>query len=107
MFTLIATILIVYLFWLVVQPWLARYARRKMEQKVRDMFREQFGMNFDGADARRSEPEPSEQRTKIFTADVGEYVEFTETDAPMPAPDVPSGYTPREPQVTDADWEEI
>ena len=47
MVTLIASILIVYVFWLVIKPWLARYARRKMEQRVRDMFSSQFGVDME------------------------------------------------------------
>lgn len=128
MVTLIASILIVYVFWLVIKPWLARYARRKMEQRVRDMFSSQFGVDMEparderrqGSSAGRSYnpfesffgrrqagDEPRRRRRgRKMPEGIGEYVEFVEIDIPMPPP-APSPYTPREPQISDAEWHEI
>lgn len=110
MFTLIATIGIVYIFWLVIKPWLARYARRKMEQRVRDMFARQFGIAPDdlhrgpagpAASARATHPAPG----KKIDRDTGEYVDFEESDTPMPPP--PPVHIRIEQQITDIEWEEI
>ena len=50
-------------------------------------------------------------RKKIFSRDEGEYVEFEEIEVTADHHRAPSNqdsaYTPREPQVSDADWEEI
>lgn len=113
MVTLIASILIVYVFWLVIKPWMARYARRKMEQRVRDMFRDQFGVDMDpdhgedhSSDTRSYNPFESffgrhaddgdagrRRDGKKIPRDMGEYVEFVEIDIPMPPP--PPRATPR------------
>lgn len=126
MFTAIITIFVVYFLWLVAKPWLARYMRRKMQQKVNDMFRQSFG----GAQAQvfpfgaqsdprqqqsrqRQEP-PRGPRRKIFSRDEGEYIDFEEvtvrTGDPASSQASATGkraYTPREPQITDAEWEEV
>ena len=126
MFTAIITIFVVYFLWLVAKPWLARYMRRKMQQKVNDMFRQTFG----GAQARdfpfgaQSEPRqqqsrqrqepPRGPRRKIFSRDEGEYIDFEEVTVRTgdPASSQASAtdkraYTPREPQISDAEWEEV
>ncbi|MCM1521834.1 MAG: DUF4834 family protein [Muribaculaceae bacterium] len=107
--TIAIVYLTVYLVWPIVKTWMARYARRKMEERLHNMFREQFGMNFDTP--RQQPPHESRRRStrrtgKIFTRDVGEYVEFEETEIPLPPPPE-TRHTPMEPQVSDADWEEI
>lgn len=110
MFTLIATIGIVYIFWLVIKPWLARYARRKMEKRVRDMFFRQFGIDPDAMDPRRPGPASSGPAgrpapAKKIDRDTGEYVDFEESPVPMPPP--PPVHIRIEQQITDIEWEEI
>lgn len=122
MFTAIITILVVYFLWLVVKPWVARYMRRKFQQKVNDMFRQSFGGQAQGFpfgggyDGREQEPRQRQQhaprgrKRKIFGRDEGEYVDFEEihvhADSSSARPEK-GGYTPREPQISDAEWEEI
>lgn len=118
MLTLIFTILIIYFLWLVVKPLAAAYIRRKYEQKINDFFRQSygsaFGMDPDGMSRREGAPphdqRPPRRRGKIFTREDGEYIDFVEIDektdftATGPAA---SSYTPREPQVSDAEWEDV
>ncbi len=119
MLTFFGTILILYLVWLIVKPLLLSYARRKYTQKVNDMFNQAFGggTGFSpGASPfgqqRRQQHQPR-GRKKIFSRDEGEYVDFeeievkTEFSASETNEKQGSSYTPREPQVSDADWEEI
>ena len=131
MLTFFGTIIIVYFLWLVVKPLLARYMQRKFRQKVNDMFGQAFGDAFgqtpgegdytrgsyggrnaaggDGATARKG---------KIFSRDEGEYVEFEEIrvtaseetsrdDYAAAAGGNSHRHTPHEPQVSDAEWEDI
>lgn len=112
--------------WLVVKPLVARYMRRKFQQKVNDMFRQAMGGGPGGASAadpfeayRRQQQQAQQQarrgsKRKIFSRDEGEYVEFEEvhiqadyTSDASSSTRPGSGYTPREPQVSDAEWEEI
>lgn len=125
MLTLFGTIIFVYFMWLVVKPLVARYMRRKFQQKVNDMFRQAMGGGSGGASSddpfeayRRQQHQAQQQarrssRRKIFSRDEGEYIEFeevhiqadytSETSSARPG----SGYTPREPQVSDAEWEDV
>ncbi|MCM1355473.1 MAG: DUF4834 family protein [Staphylococcus sp.] len=120
MLTFIATILILYIVWLLVKPILLSYAQRKYREKVNDMFNQAFGaqrQSYPGqgeARARQAEGARRNKRyrapkQKIFSREDGEYVEFEEIEVTTTeyrsAAD--SSYTPREPQVSDADWEEI
>lgn len=116
MFTLIFTILIVYLGWLVVKPLVAAYMRRSFARRVSNMFGQAFdptGQGGFGQGAPRRDNAPQRPpRRKIFSREEGEYVEFeevtvhtsasTSTPPPHNAP-----HTPREPQVSDAEWEEV
>lgn len=120
MLTLIGTILFVYVMWLVVKPLVASYMRRKFQQKVNDMFRQAMG----GAPGHGNDPFGTHKRhtqqtekpvkRKIFSRDEGEYIEFEEVQIHVEytetttseTTDSPS-YTPREPQVSDAVWEDI
>ena len=58
-------------------------------------------------------PRHQQRRKKIFSREDGEYVEFEEIDvkvdyrAQETAEKHGPAYTPREPQVSDAEWEEI
>ena len=123
MLTLFGTILVVYVMWLVVKPLLSRYIQRKFQQKVNNMFRQAMsgapGQDpFDPSqrnNADRNRPERPAKR-KIFSRDEGEYIEFEEihihteytaTDTSSATKSGSSAYTPREPQVSDAVWEEI
>lgn len=126
MITLLGTIIFVYVMWLVVKPLVARYMKRKFQQKVNDMFRQAMGGDAFGAGAygsqqgaygqREQEPRASrERKRKIFSRDEGEYIEFEEihvtadytSQQDTSAPRNKRAYTPREPQVSDAEWEEI
>lgn len=125
MFTAIITIFVVYFLWLVAKPWLARYMRRKVQQKVNDMFRQSFGgahaqgfpfgtQSDSRQQARQRQESPRGHRRKIFSRDEGEYIDFEEvtvrTDDTASSQTSASGkraYTPREPQITDAEWEEV
>ena len=107
--------------WLVVKPLAARYMRRKFQQKVNDMFRQAMGGNAGptGSDpfetyhrnTRQQAEKPA--RRKVFSRDEGEYIEFEEVHihAEYTSTDTTTSqstsYTPREPQISDADWEEI
>lgn len=123
MLTLIGIILVIYFLWLVVKPYLLRYAQRKYQEKVNDMFNQAFGtqgrtytrtyttgqQQKQRDNSRRSSRYPG-RREKIFSRDEGEYIEFEEIEVKTEyrsstASD--SSYTPREPQVSDAEWEEI
>lgn len=114
MIVAILTVLAVYAAVFLLGPWLrawlARYARRKMEERINAIFGEQFGMNGSPGRQRQGGAQTSAQRPrrhgKIFTREVGEYIEFEEIDEPMPPP-YNTKYTPKEPQVTDAEWEDI
>ncbi len=113
MFTLIFTILIVYFLWLVAKPLISAFLRRRFQQKVNDFFRQSygdaFGMNPGGTgQGRKKQDAPRQQRrSKIFTSDVGEYVEFTEIEGKVEYTITDPSYTPREPQVSDAEWEDV
>lgn len=117
MLTLIATIFIVYFVWIVVRPLLTGYIRRKYREKINDMFNQAFGMGGQSpystgqGSARREAPRRQTGKKKIFSRDEGEYIEFEEievrTEYEAAASVDKSAYTPREPQVSDADWEEI
>lgn len=114
MFTFIATILLFYLIWLLIKPLLVNYARRKYQEKVNDMFSQAFGQAAGNRRDRYSAPR-AKQKHKVFSKDEGEYVEFEEIEIkeefhsndPVNSTHTPPNYTPREPQVSDADWEEI
>lgn len=120
MFTLLTTIVIVYVLWLVVKPLVARYARHKFQQRMNDMFNQAFGSPYDTPRQdpgesfwqrayRRATGQPHKRkREKAIPKDVGEYVEFEEIDVKWESkkPADPN-YNPTEPQVSDADWEDI
>lgn len=112
------TILVVYVFWLVVKPLLSRYLHRRFQRKVEDMIRNAYGIpredSGDGhSNDRQPHNAPPRRRRKIFSADEGEYIEFQETIVEVTAETEtnPSGHnrahTPAEPRVSDAEWEEI
>lgn len=124
MFTFFATIFIVYILWLVVMPVVKRYARRKFEEKVGDMFRRAYGFPRDDARGRsddgaaRHGSPASAPRRKVFSREDGEYVEFEDIRLTVDETSATSatgtasarganGHNPVEPQVSDAEWEEI
>ena len=141
MLTFFGTIIIVYFLWLVVKPMLARYMQRKFQQKVNDMFgqfdpdselrkvmeetyKEMFGQapgqsdsTHDNEASRRQDAHGRyrQRKSKIFSRDEGEYVEFeevratssSETSATSDYSYYSRRHTPREPQVSDAEWEDI
>lgn len=111
------TIIIVYFLWLVVKPLVTRYMRRKIQQKVEDMFRNAYGASFGATgqrgDTRKQPDTPRARRRKIFARDEGEYVEFQEITIEVTAEttvepgDKAPRHTPAEPRISDAEWEEI
>lgn len=124
MLTFFGTIIIVYFLWLVVKPMLARYMQRKFQQKVNDMFGQMFGQapgqsdsTHDNEASRRQDAHGRhrQRKSKIFSRDEGEYVEFeevratssSETSATSDYSSSSRRHTPREPQVSDAEWEDI
>lgn len=124
MFSILFTIFIVYLLWLIVKPILVVYTRHKYQQKVNEMFNQTFGGGqppYGSGDRQsrngRANPRSaySRMKKKIFSRDEGEYVEFEEIETSVDddrrrnasTSSSSSAYTPREPQVSDADWEEI
>lgn len=112
MITLIVTILVVYIGWLVVKPLLAAYLRRSFARRVSNMFGAQ-GFPGQQSDYTRQRPQqaPRQRKRKIFRRDEGEYVEFeevrVEATSSTPPPFSSASHTPREPQVSDAEWEEL
>lgn len=46
MLNFFATILILYLLWIIVKPYLFRYAQRKYTEKINDMFTQTFNQQF-------------------------------------------------------------
>ncbi len=125
MFSILFTIFIVYLLWLIVKPFLVVYTRHKYQQKVNEMFNQTFGggqapgnggssrQSRNGGGNRNPRSAYSRMKKKIFSRDEGEYVEFEEIEVSVDdrrrdaSTTSSSAYTPREPQVSDADWEEI
>ncbi len=118
MLTLIFTIVIIYFLWLVAKPLLAAYMRRKYEEKVNDFIRQSYGSAFgiDPDEMRRRQEQYSRQeenrprrRGKIFTREEGVYIDFVEINekTDYSARSASSARTPREPQVSDAEWEEL
>ncbi len=121
--TFIITLIILYLLWILLKPLLMNYARRKYQEKVNDMFNQAFGggarpgsgpFGTSGSrqDGRHNAPPRYKQgrKKKIFSRDEGEYIEFEEIEVTTEYRYTSSSdpnYTPREPQVSDADWEEI
>lgn len=117
MFTFFISIIIVYLIWLLIKPLVIAYARKKYTQKINEMFGQAFGQHpgfgqqdESGRQQRQYRPYPPHRtpKKKVFSREDGEYVEFEEIDIKIDY----SGYegqnsTHPEPQVSDADWEEI
>lgn len=117
MFTAILIILFGYLLWFIVRPWVAAYARRKMSERFERMVREQFGFPPPPKGGRRASSPPPPDRGprrpggQKIPDGVGEYVEFEEIDAKAAHESQASrpsdGYQPREPRVSDAEWEDV
>lgn len=118
MFTAILIILFGYLLWFIVRPWAAAYARRKMAERFERMVRDKFGFPPPppGGGRRASSPPPSDRGPRQpggqkIPDGVGEYVEFEEIDVEYSGKEQtssrPSGYQPREPRVSDAEWEDV
>lgn len=118
MFTFLATILIIYLIWLLVKPLVVSYLHRKYTQRVNDMFGQAFGTPPPGAESGRRRtsgnngynPYGQRMKRKIFSRDEGEYVDFEEIDVKVDYYSTETSgkkHSPREPQVSDAEWEEI
>lgn len=112
----LGTLLLIYIIWRLLRPVLYSYVRRKYRERINDMFGQAFG-NASGvngsATRRRPGPPPRPQKKrKIYARDEGEYVEFEEIEVSAEFRHAESAsddkaYTPREPQVSDADWEDL
>lgn len=131
MLTFFLTIIIVYVFWLVVRPLVARILRHLFQKKIENIFRNAYGDPQSGPTSdnqRRSRDRKSQRapRRKIFSADEGEYIEFQEITVETSTTEYDSAdtqgstsrtttytsyssktYTPREPRISDAEWEEL
>lgn len=124
--SLFALILLFILVWFVIIPVVKFLWRANRQAKQwRDLYRQATGQSGGnpfggfGGRTRREQPEPQPKRKKVFTKDVGEYVDFEEITDTESATSSPSGTTyerttthtrytgPRESQVSDADWEEV
>ncbi|MDE6417755.1 MAG: hypothetical protein K2K49_00910 [Duncaniella sp.] len=116
MLTAILIILFVYTVWFVVRPWVADFARRKMRERFERMVRDQFGFTpprgGDGNKRRKASEQADRRPPKgpKIPDGVGEYVEFEEIDVTYTYTETSSttrGYDPREPRVSDAEWEDM
>ncbi len=115
MLTFFLTIIIVYVFWLVVRPLAGRLARRYFQRKAEDFFRNAYGVPPTGNSANdrtRSAGKAPKRRRKIFSADEGEYIEFQEITVDSSTEYTSTTYssttyTPHEPRISDAEWEDL
>ncbi len=104
-------------------PWISRKlqekaARMMAERMQRDferrqqqgdpffsMFSSMFGQAQPGS--RQSAPQSAPVRRKVFTRDMGEYVEFEDLDGTYQYQYTESRTVVEESQISDAEWEEI
>lgn len=120
MLTLLATIFIIYLLWILIKPLIISYARRKYTERINDIFGQAFGVpptgaRRDGRDDRTESPFGGfygRQKRKIFSKSDGEYIDFVEIEDTTPSDESTVSHTgrthnPREPQISDAEWEDI
>lgn len=131
MTTIICTLLIVYLGWYLVKPLVGRLIVWWLKRKMSRAFGDAFSGGGTPYGSRRASdrpgPAPRQARKgKIFGRDEGEYVEFEDiavSSAECQAHGNDFGhdprqssaahgakhgpYTPREPQVSDAEWVDI
>lgn len=119
MLTLLATVFIIYLLWILIKPLIISYAQRKYTERINDMFGQAFGgvpptgERRDGRDDRDSAFGGFYRRRKrkIFSKSDGEYIDFVEIEgatAEQTASQHSSHtHNPREPQISDAEWEDI
>lgn len=106
-------LLLLFIIFFVVPVVRIAYSVYKVRSKMRDAMRGMYGAQPD-AERRNTRQErkagwsaPGEHRKKIGK-DVGEYVKFEELPA-SPVSDTSQAprHTDHEPQITDADWEDI
>lgn len=131
MLTILIIVLIIYVLWLL-KPLLVR----KAQERAAKYFAEQINRSFTGQsqthrntsqgapdifsfffsnmDGFTSGGSPSGSRSyyshtrgKIFTKDMGEYIEFEELDGTFQSDRDPSARIEKESQISDAEWEEI
>lgn len=113
MFQFIAAILLIYFVWILVRPFVYRYIQRKYKERLRDMFGQAFGGTYSapgGSSGRSTQHSAPKKKSKVYARDEGEYVEFEEIEVKVEYSETTvkeEGYSPMEPQVSDADWEEI
>lgn len=121
MLTLLATIFIIYLIWILIKPMVISYARRKYTERINDFFGQAFGGATPGGARDESREYRQEsafggfyrrQKRKIFSKSDGEYIDFVEIEGATTADQTTSqqsgrAHNPREPQISDAEWEDI
>ncbi|MCM1336650.1 MAG: DUF4834 family protein [Candidatus Amulumruptor caecigallinarius] len=124
--SLLFLILIAAIIWYVIVPVVKTlYRAHRQAKQWRDLYRQATGQGSSnpfggfGGHKRSEQSEPQPKRKKVFTKDVGEYVDFEEITDTQTATSSPEGssyehtttharYTgPADPRVTDADWEDI
>lgn len=106
-------LLLLFIIFFVVPVVRIAYSVYKVRSKMRDAMRGMYGAQPD-AERRNARQErkggwsaPGEHRKKIGK-DVGEYVKFEELPAsPSSGTSQSARHTDYEPQITDADWEDI
>lgn len=106
-------LLLLFIIFFVVPVVRVAYTVYKVRSKMRDAMKGMYGAQQSdaGSDTRQTRKggwsAPGEHRKKIGK-DVGEYVKFEELPA-SPASDTSQAphHTAYEPQITDADWEDI
>lgn len=107
-------LLLVFIFFIVIPGLRIAFTLYKMRRKVRDAMEQMYGAQQQasghGAQQKRKAgwSAPGKPRKKIGK-DVGEYVRFEELPATTSsdATGTEHPYTGTEPQITDADWEDI
>ncbi|MCM1519411.1 MAG: DUF4834 family protein [Lachnoclostridium sp.] len=131
MLTILVIVLIIYVLWLL-KPLLVR----KAQERAARYFAEQINRSFTGQsqphqNASQGSPDIfsfffssmdgfsaggtsaggrsyyNHSRSKIFTKDMGEYIEFEELDGTFQSDRDPSARIEKESQISDAEWEEI
>lgn len=119
--SLLAIILTILLIWWVLGPVLKRIGARLLmwliQHRMRRQMNDAFGFDPFGGSRQygpsgsqsHQQPRRGKRKSKVFTKDMGEYVEFEDiqeyrrdASAEQPRTDIKP-----EPQITDAEWEDV
>lgn len=84
----------------------------RARKQFNDIFKEQHGFSSgrDDHDTQEAHVDPHTGRRKVYASDDGEYVDFEEVQSPLQQPassPVAETNRPYEPQVTDAEFEDL